>query len=146
MDKVMKPVPNIPIVKLGKGQTLELEAMAILGKSKSHAKWQPCVTSYKYYPKITISDSCNACAECIEACPKEILAIKRGKLSVLDLEKCSLCKSCVQTCRFDAIEVEGIDTKFIFNIESNGSLKAEEIFIKACEILEDKAREIKKSL
>jgi len=42
--------PNIPIVNLIEGQKMKLEAIAVLGQGKEHAKWQPGVISYKYEP------------------------------------------------------------------------------------------------
>src|SRR3989338_1426343 len=41
-DPAVKPVfSDTPIVKLIKGQSLELEATAVLGKGKQHMKWSP---------------------------------------------------------------------------------------------------------
>ncbi len=49
-DKEAVPADaNIPIVKLKEGQKIKLEASAILGRGKEHAKWQPGVISYKYF-------------------------------------------------------------------------------------------------
>ncbi|WP_456416905.1 DNA-directed RNA polymerase subunit D [Methanocaldococcus sp.] len=38
---------NIPIVKLGKGQKIQIECDAVPGIGKIHAKWQPCNAVYK---------------------------------------------------------------------------------------------------
>ena len=48
-DKKVVPVHSeIPIVKLIKGQQLEFEATAILGKGKEHIKWSPGLAWYRY--------------------------------------------------------------------------------------------------
>ncbi len=38
---------NIPIIKLGKEQKVDIECEAIPGIGKVHAKWQPCNAVYK---------------------------------------------------------------------------------------------------
>ena len=56
-DPAVKPVyPEMPIVKLLKGQTLELEATAVLGRGREHMKWSPCHVWYKYKPVIEIQE------------------------------------------------------------------------------------------
>ena len=46
-DDEVKPVfDNIPIIKLAEGQAIRLEAKAIAGRGKVHAKFQPCLASY----------------------------------------------------------------------------------------------------
>ena len=92
-DPKLKPQEGIPILKLGNGQKITLEAEAILGMGKSNAKWQSAIVSYKY---------------------------RDG----------------------GGIEVKGDPRCFILRIESNGALKPEELFTKACEILEAKAAEM----
>ena len=48
-DPKIKPVfSETPIVKLLKGQKLELEAVATLGKGKEHSKWCPGHAYYRY--------------------------------------------------------------------------------------------------
>lgn len=39
---------NIPLIKLEEGQKIKLEATAVLGRGKEHAKWQPGLISYSY--------------------------------------------------------------------------------------------------
>jgi len=142
--------PNIPIVKLFEGQRLILEAEAILGRGRDHAKWQAVqAPAYKYYPKIEIDQSKldeDTIKKCIEACPKKILVEKDGKLVVRDVEKCSLCKSCMEVCEEGAIKVSGDDTKFIFKFETDGSLKAKDALIESARILEEKYKDFLESL
>lgn len=48
-DPKISPVyPEMPIAKLLKGQKIELEAVAVLGKGKEHAKFSPGHAYYKY--------------------------------------------------------------------------------------------------
>ena len=47
-DSKIKPVyDNIPIMKIKENQSIRLEAKAILGTGKKHAKFQPCIASYQ---------------------------------------------------------------------------------------------------
>jgi DNA-directed RNA polymerase subunit D len=39
---------NIPLTKLNEGQKIKIEAIAMLGQGKVHAKWQAAVVSYGY--------------------------------------------------------------------------------------------------
>jgi len=48
MDPEIVPAfPDIPLVKLDRGQEVEVEAWAVVGKGKEHAKWQPGHAFYK---------------------------------------------------------------------------------------------------
>lgn len=140
--------PNIPIVEVFEGQKLILEAEAVLGKGKDHAKWQAVVApGYKYYPVIHINQDKldeDSIKKAVEICPKGILEEKDGKLIVKDVEKCSLCKSCMEVAGEGAIEVKGDETKIILTYETDGSLDAKTLLIKASEILEEKCRELEK--
>lgn len=145
-DKKLKPIENIPIVKLGKKQRLVLEADALLGNGKRHAKWQPGIVSYKNYPKITITKECDLCGECVKECPKKILKLLKKNLKVVDETICTLCNSCAEACEQKAITVEGIEGKFVFKIEANGSLTPQEIFTGACNIFKQKAESFEAAL
>lgn len=71
---------NIPIVKLAEGQKLELEAEALVGTGKTHAKWQPCNVVYKQISndevEFTIESFGNMDAEDIIRSSLEILKNK----------------------------------------------------------------------
>ncbi len=48
-DKEIVPVSDkIPIIKIKDGQSIKLEAKAVLGCAAEHAKWQPGIVSYSY--------------------------------------------------------------------------------------------------
>jgi DNA-directed RNA polymerase subunit D len=142
----LKPVEGIPIVRLGKHQKIKLTADAVLGTGKEHAKWQPAVAGYKYFPIIKVNKNCTNCKECVDACPVNILKAAKGKVTVTDKKLCTMCNSCTDVCEEEAITIDGDDTKFIFKIESQGAIPPKEIFKIACESLEGKAKELSKLL
>ncbi|GBE55681.1 MAG TPA: DNA-directed RNA polymerase subunit D [Euryarchaeota archaeon] len=137
-DPEIKPVEGIPIVKLGKNQKVVLESEAVLGRGREHAKWQPAVVGYKYYPVITINENCTGCKDCVEACPRDILTFEEGKVIVNNIENCSICKACADVCEDGTIVVKGDPTKFIFTIEGLGSIEPMEIFKRACDVIVEK--------
>lgn len=142
--------PRIPVVKLVPGQKIKLEAYAKLGTAKQHAKWQPVsACAYKYLPVIDINQkACDACRECIAACPKKVLSLKDGKVAVIDLLACTLCMECIKRCHTKppAIEVEGDATAFIFYVETTATLPAERLATQAVKILIDEIEEFVKEV
>jgi DNA-directed RNA polymerase subunit D len=71
-----------------------------------------------------------------------ILDEKKNQIKVVDLENCSMCNTCSKDCPNQAITVEGLSDKFIFRIETDGSLSPQEILITACDLLSEKADNI----
>ncbi|ABS56736.1 DNA-directed RNA polymerase [Methanoregula boonei 6A8] len=144
---------NIPIVKLIKGQKLVIEARAVLNKGKVHAKWQPTlVCGYKNYPVITISPTCDACGMCVDECPRTILALKGKKVEVIEgrLPDCSMCKLCERACLASgigeepAIRISAEPDRYIFSVESDGSLPVKEIMVQALGFVKAQAEELEK--
>jgi len=133
-DPAVKPVyPKIPIVKLLKNQSLELEATAVLGKGKLHSKWSPCLAYYKYKPIIEIGNVKNP-EEIVEATHGNIFEIKNGKLEVIkdNLFKYDLA-GVVEDASKGEVKVKH-DNDFIFYIESWGQLNCKEILNQAIDI------------
>jgi DNA-directed RNA polymerase subunit D len=145
-DPEVVPVSDlIPLVKLARGQRTELEAIAQLGKGKTHAKWQPVSTcSYKYIPIIDLNTKeCTVCGDCVESCPRNILKIEENRLIIQNMLDCILCKLCEDACDFNAIKVRWDNSIFAFALESTGALPPEKIVTKAVEILHEKAEKFK---
>lgn len=136
---------KIPIVKLNKSQALLLYATAQLGTGNDHAKWQVAqAVGFQYYPKIEIdSKKCDGGGSCVDHCPKNVLSEKNKEIIIDDLENCSLCKTCEEVCSYGAICVEGDDTKFIFQFETDGAVTAKEAIFRALDILEDQFEELR---
>ncbi|MEM2094913.1 MAG: DNA-directed RNA polymerase subunit D [Candidatus Bathyarchaeia archaeon] len=141
-DPEVVPVSgNIPLVKLARGQRIRLEAYARLGTGREHAKWQPVsVSAYRYAVQFSLdAEKCNLCLSCVTSCPKHLLQKDDGKLILSRPENCDLCKECMNSCPREALTVSPEKNAFVFSIESTGSLEPQEIFLKAIEIMKDKA-------
>ncbi|MBO3802814.1 MAG: DNA-directed RNA polymerase subunit D [Candidatus Brockarchaeota archaeon] len=149
-DPEVQPVSaKIPITKLGPKKRLKLEAYARLGVGSAHAKWQPAATvSYKFQPKVTVSQGCDACGRCVAACPQKILKVQGGRLYVSDVDLCTVCKECARACPKTpaAIVPETVRDEFIFFLHSTGSLPPAEIMRQAARILEEKAGKVCKAV
>ena len=147
-DKEVVPIsPSIPLVRLDKGQCLELTAIARLGFGKDHAKWQPGMITYKYMPTFELDrEACDKCGTCVERCPLGLLTLAGEVLEISEVKRCSMCRACVEACPRDAIKIGHDATKFIFKIESTGALPPEQILSKATEILRDKCKEFVKQV
>ncbi len=139
-DPDVEPVyPDIPIVKLSKGQRIVLEAIAKLGRARNHVKWQACIAAYYYYPKIDILNRNDR--KCYELCSQiceDALEWDNG-MSVKDVEKCTFSrwKTCEQVCE-GSIEVHWEKNKYVFWVESFGNLSMRDLIEEAFRILRRK--------
>lgn len=151
-DPKVKPAyPNIPIVKLLKGQELALVATAELGQAREHAKWAPGLVYYKYKPQIEISKKGEACEECAKVCPVGVFDFVNNKLKINqdNYLKCTLCDACVESSK-GTVKVSYDRKSFIFYMESWGQLDCKKIAKKGIErfniILDRFSKEIKATL
>ncbi|HJJ89828.1 MAG TPA: DNA-directed RNA polymerase subunit D [Methanocorpusculum sp.] len=154
IDPRIGPVHNnIPIVKLWEGQKVILEAIAELNTGLEHAKWQPTLAcGYKEFPIITIHNNCDGCGKCVAECHRNVLEISDNivHIRVVNGESkekdCSMCRLCETACmntgigESPAITISADSTKFVFVVESDGSLPAKEIIERA--LLHIKSRSI----
>lgn len=143
-DPKVKPVfPEMPIVKLLDNQELSLEATAVLGVGKDHAKWSTGHVFYRKVPAITIKNPNNLA--CAQVCPTGTLVEKNGKTVLTDERTCILCMACVDVDGGKSVEVApGSD--FLFKIESWGGLEPGEIVQRSVEVYNNQLKEFESLL
>jgi len=142
-DPAIKPVyPLTPIVKLLKGQELELEATAVLGIGKEHSKWSPGLAYYKYKPVVEIVKQPSNPKEVAESCPVDVFELRNDKVVINknNLFRCHLCGACAEISK-GSIKLNETDKDFIFYVESWGQLSCKQIVEKAIDIFDNQLDE-----
>ncbi len=149
-DPDVEPVyPDIPIVKLGKGQRIVLEAIAKLGRAREHVKWQACLAAYYYYPKVEIVNpkDKNCYDICSNICPDALEWADGEGMRVKDVESCTFnrWKTCEQSCN-GSIRVDWCKWKYVFWIESFGSIPMRDLVEEAFRLLKKKFEDLLEAL
>ena len=144
-DPKVKPVyPKMPIVKLLKGQSLELEATAVLGKGKVHAKWSPGLTWYSYNPNLNVNNKSPKFAEFKAKYPPQIFD-KNGKISKEKIIELNLIEAVDGVCD-DVVKVEYDNSQMIFYVEPWGQLRVKDIVTTALKSLKKEFQEFDETL
>jgi DNA-directed RNA polymerase I and III subunit RPAC1 len=134
-----------------KGHELSLKLLAVKGIGKDHAKFSPVsLATYKLLPEIKLTR---------EFSGKEALMLQKCfSPGVIDIDKNG--KAFVKNARYDdcsrnvyrypelakGVELTRVRNHFIFNVESLGAYKAEEVFVEAAKVLKKKCQDLLKEL
>ncbi len=128
-DSNIVPIyPNMPITKLGKGQSMELEATAVLGKGKVHSKWSPGHVYYYNEAKITVNNDEKLLNEFKDKYPPQVFD-KSGKIDRSLINTPALIDACDGISKL--VEIERKEDSFVFVVESWGQLAPKVILIEA---------------
>ena len=146
-DTAVKPVyGDTPIVKLLKGQSLELEATAVLGNGRQHTKWSPCHVYYKYRPIVEITGDVKNPEAIIEVDHNNIFEIKDRKL-VINKDRVLDCDLSLDFSEIDKnVKVTASSTDFVFYVESFGQLSCKDIINNAIDIFDEQLDELVEEL
>lgn len=149
----------ILICKLKKNQELDIHMIAKKGIGKEHAKWSPVssvimqhVPEIEFFDKINTLDklSLEKRKDFVNSCPTKVYKLDDLKktIEIENVMNCTYCEECLVKLdsfgldRNRVIKIAAKKNKFLFKIESIGSLKAEQIVLDAFYELKSKLTEI----
>ncbi len=133
--------PDMPIVYLDKGQSIEIVARVGMGDGQEHAKFIPGLFYYKNLSKIKINKEGESLIELSKIYP-EIFEFK-DKLMVKDASKCELDTEDLKN--YPGVEIT-FDNKLVFDIETWGQMSTTDIFLESCKTLKSNLSEVSKLL
>ncbi|PKU81742.1 DNA-directed RNA polymerases I and III subunit rpac1 [Dendrobium catenatum] len=141
---------DIIITQLGPGQSIELEAHAVKGTGKVHAKWSPVGTTwYRMLPEVKLLKEVrgNDAEKLVKKCPRKVFDLEdvghaMKKAVVSRPRDCTLCRECISGAGEENIALRRVRDHFIFTVESTGALPAEVLFTEAVKILEEKCERV----
>jgi DNA-directed RNA polymerase II subunit RPB3 len=149
----------IIIAKLKKNQELDMHLIAKKGIGKEHSKWSPvCTVVMQHEPEIELIDrangidklSVNQKKEFVNSCPTKVYRFDAARKTV-EIEKplnCTYCEECINKVesfgldRHKTIKIGPKKDRFLFKVESTGSLRAEQIVMDAFKELKLKIVEV----
>lgn len=138
-------IDDVPLVKLLKGQKLEIEAKALMGIGKEHSKYSPALVYSQDVPIITIKEGTDI-KQLEQFLPGKL---RNKKLKLNDLKdplKWVLDGPCEEVIENEFIQVEPSLTDFIFTIESWGNLDPKELLVQSLDIISKKFAEFDKQI
>ncbi len=119
-DEVIKPLnENFPIADLADGQKLRLEAWAVKGNAKKHAKFQCAHASYGSMPSFKIKKNSPKLKEFLDSLPRKCLDEKGNPISW----KCDGVEDFALE-NPDVAEYSLDDNQFVFTIETYNNVPA----------------------
>lgn len=147
-DPDVIPVHNeIPILKIDKNSKVIIEAYAILGTGKDHAKFSAVSNcAYRFFPVIEFDESKVTDIEeqnsIVKMCPEELFELSNKELKLKEdyWKTCTLCKSCEENSD-GKIKISWKDNTYIFSIESDGVLPFNVVIKKTFEVFTEKINE-----
>lgn len=144
-DPKVKPVfPKTPIVKLLKGQELEFEATATLGRGKTHMKYAPGIAFYTHSYSFNQKKDIDNADEVVKLTPAGAFKAQGKKLVPQDETQGFLWDSALQYVPEGSIEVSENMDEIIFTLESWGQLSTKEIMTQACDSFVNDLEEFEK--
>ena len=153
-DAMVEPADeNIPIIDLKEDQRLEVEADAVLDVGREHAKHQGGVAvSYRHLQRVEVVGEKGEFDDDEPQILRGVIEEAAAEHAVGDAENGEL----VATETFDndltnrypgkELEVTDIEDAFVFDVETDGSMSADDLVLEAIGTIEDRAAELKETV
>jgi DNA-directed RNA polymerase subunit D len=145
-DPVVEPAENnIPLIKLKPGQAVVAECIARLGRGRDHAKHQGGVSvGYKHLHRLTEYGEERDVRQTQSDEPSNFRGVRDAVRGVVETPDGELVDVTDRRGigEYDEYGVEEIDDAFVFHVESDGSLEASELVLRATETLSQRAAEL----
>lgn len=147
---------GILIAKLKKDQEIDLQCIARKGIGKDHAKYSPVATAkFRYEPVIELNYqamdklSLEQKNTFVNSCPAKVYKLNNAEdIEIVNLMNCMFCDECVRACEEwkhedPFVKVSMRKHKYIFEVETVGSMRPEDVVKHALKELTEKLRRIK---
>jgi DNA-directed RNA polymerase subunit D len=133
---------NVPIIDLKEDQRLELEAEAVLGRGRDHAKHQGGVAvGYRHLQRVEVVGDRE---EYADDEPRIVRGVVEDDGELVPTEEFD--NDLRNRYPDSEVEVRDVENAFVFDVESDGSLPVEDLVLRAVATLYDRADELEEAV
>lgn len=138
-DPLVEPADkNVPLIDLKENQRLELEAEAVIGVGRDHAKHQGGVAvGYRHLQRVEVVGDA---AEYEDEEPQILRGVIEEDGELVPTEEFG--NDLTERYPGKEVVVEDVPEAFVFHVESDGSMPVEELVLRAVGTLADRADEL----
>ncbi|QDX40915.1 DNA-directed RNA polymerase subunit D [Salarchaeum sp. JOR-1] len=133
---------NVPIIELKEDQRLELEADAVLGRGRDHAKHQGGVgVGYRHLQRVEVVGDAD---EYAEDEPEIVRGVLEDDGELVPTEEFD--HDLTQRYEGKEVELHDVPGAFVFHVESDGSMAVDELVLRAVNSLSSRADELEQAV
>ena len=133
---------NVPIIELKEGQRLEIEAEAVLGRGRDHAKHQGGVAvGYRHLQTVEVGEELESFED---RDPQIVRGVVEDDGELIQTEAFE--NDITNRYPDHEVTVSDVEGAFVFDIESDGSHSVDELVVAAADTLYDRAAELEEAV
>jgi DNA-directed RNA polymerase subunit D len=135
-------VESVPIIDLKEDQRLELEAEAVLGRGRDHAKHQGGVAvGYRHLQRVVVGEELESFED---RDPHIVRGVVEDDGELVPSEEFD--NDLTELYPDREVDVEDVEGAFVFTVESDGSMPVEDLVVAATDTLYDRAAELEEAV